>query len=159
MARPCNSFKTIVKGACSAGAPLFKTVAPLISPYIKSADFKDITRTRLMHGSDWKMLLLEKHSDEYLGRFSRLISEISSRDDKLKSDFFGMNPASFLGLRQGNATRNRLEQFYQKRICLHLYGWAKSTLNSNHSQNSCAWALSTYDNRFFERNPIPRWEN
>ena len=80
----------------------------------ESAEFGAITRSRLMYGSDWKMLLLEKHSDGYLERFHQLISELSPDEDSLVSDFFGANAARFLGLHKGEATRDRLDQFYKE---------------------------------------------
>ncbi len=79
----------------------------------ESDEFGAIARSRLMYGSDWKMLLLEKHSDSYLERFSQIISELSSDGNNLKNDFFGANAARFLGLHKGEATRDRLDQFYK----------------------------------------------
>jgi hypothetical protein len=76
------------------------------------SDFGIILRSRLMYGSDWKMLLLEKFASDYLRRFNQVISDLSPGDSQLQTGFFGRNAAAFLGLQQGNATRRRLEQFY-----------------------------------------------
>ena len=79
----------------------------------ESDEFGTIARSRLMYGSDWKMLLLEKHSASYLERFSQIISDLSSDGDNLRTDFFGANAARYLGLQKGEATRERLDQFYK----------------------------------------------
>jgi len=38
---------------------------------------------------------------------------LSPDEDSLVSDFFGANAARFLGLHKGEATRDRLNQFYK----------------------------------------------
>ena len=78
-----------------------------------TTEFGGIARSRLMYGSDWKMLILEKHSDDYLERFNRLMTELSFDDDLLKVNFFGANAAKFLGLHVGDASRDRLDRFYE----------------------------------------------
>ena len=84
-----------------------------LSDLFESTEFGATARNRLMYGSDWKMLVLEKHSEDYLGRFYQVISELSSNGDNLMDDFFGANASRFLGLRKGEASRVRLERFYE----------------------------------------------
>lgn len=69
---------------------------------------------RLMYGADWKMLVAESGSEHYLADFSRVVDELedSMSIPALGDNFLGANAAAFLGLKQNQATRRRLEKFY-----------------------------------------------
>jgi hypothetical protein len=73
---------------------------------------------RLMYGSDWEMLVMEgAKSEQYLLRFEAMY-DVFDRDvtfgakGKLSDRFFGINAASFLGLRARQPNRNRLDVYY-----------------------------------------------
>ncbi len=70
--------------------------------------------TRLMYGADWKMLVAETGSENYLADFARVVDDLeeSMSIPALGDNFLGANAASFLGLKQNQATRMRLEKFY-----------------------------------------------
>lgn len=68
----------------------------------------------LMFGTDWTMLGLNVAYDGYTTRVYAFFREMCGFDQgKLDRLFFG-NAASFLGLREGDATRNRLLKFYDR---------------------------------------------
>jgi hypothetical protein len=70
---------------------------------------------RLMYGADWKMLVVEARSENYLRDFARTIEQLE-RDlglSALTDKFFGANAAAFMGLKQGQKNRQRLERFYE----------------------------------------------
>jgi hypothetical protein len=72
---------------------------------------------RLMYGTDWEMVIMEGGTTAYLDLFGNILgdlaqdSTISPRHD-LAGRFFGLNAASYLGLRKGEANRWRLERFF-----------------------------------------------
>ena len=70
--------------------------------------------TRLMYGADWKMLVAEAGSENYLADFARVIGQLeeSMSITALGDNFLGANAAAFLGLKKNQATRGRLEKFY-----------------------------------------------
>jgi hypothetical protein len=78
---------------------------------------------RLMYGSDWEMSLVERNVESYLSGFEQLYdglrTDLEQHGDQwrtLADDFFGRNATDFLGLRKGEATRMRLEEFYRGRV-------------------------------------------
>jgi predicted TIM-barrel fold metal-dependent hydrolase len=74
--------------------------------------------SRLMFGTDWKMLVLESDADKYMSDMDSIMSRVASRlaplgdYSQLPLDFGGRNAAMFLGLSKGGANRARLETFY-----------------------------------------------
>lgn len=82
---------------------------------------------RLMYGTDWEMSLPQKNITNYLRGFERLYAvlgkELMSGGPQwrtLTDDFFALNAVEFLGLRKGEATRARLDAFYEGRL---VPGW------------------------------------
>jgi predicted TIM-barrel fold metal-dependent hydrolase len=73
----------------------------------------DATLTyRLMYGTDWEMIIVEgSNTDRYLDRFEAIFKRLSS-DPLFSNRFFGGNAANFLGLKAGQAVRDRLNLFY-----------------------------------------------
>jgi len=78
---------------------------------------------RLMYGSDWKMLLTEGRSAEYLADFAGIVqsvqNELAGHGQPLPGlldNFLGKNAARFLGLRSGEGNRDRLSDFYRKKM-------------------------------------------
>ncbi|WP_210495747.1 amidohydrolase family protein [Microvirga antarctica] len=70
---------------------------------------------RLMFGTDWEMTsLIGRKVGAYQADFESLFSELDqARGAPSASDrFFGLNAATFLGLRKGDANRRRIERFY-----------------------------------------------
>lgn len=56
-------------------------------------------------------------SEQYLQRFEAMYAELDhdptlGADGKLSDRFFGVNASIFLGLREGQANRNRLDAYY-----------------------------------------------
>jgi predicted TIM-barrel fold metal-dependent hydrolase len=83
---------------------------------------RDVLKARLMYGTDWTMILPLEHVESYLTEFAAVISRIEAaqgpsrvRESTLANAFFGLNAATFLGLRQGDKNRQRLEVFYERR--------------------------------------------
>ena len=84
---------------------------------------------RLLYGTDWEMCLAEWPIDTYLSDFVRLFEPIArmlnaerapsakppETSESLSRKFFGLNAASYLGLRKGERNRVRVEAFYAKR--------------------------------------------
>jgi predicted TIM-barrel fold metal-dependent hydrolase len=71
---------------------------------------------RLMFGTDWTMTSLLGHEVQaYLTRFEDVFDSLDAKRAAVSvSDrFFGWNAVSFLGLRQGEANRRRVEAFYR----------------------------------------------
>ena len=74
---------------------------------------------RFMYGTDWEMTLTEGSVASYLYQFVQLFNELESRPaiqaqglKDLSSKFFGGNAVGWIGLRIGDTTRRRLEDFY-----------------------------------------------
>lgn len=74
---------------------------------------------RLMFGTDWKMLLVEAHSNTYFNAFEQLLKEFSQTLGQgfasLPDDVFARNAADFLMLRAGEPGHVRAKRFYDKR--------------------------------------------
>lgn len=75
---------------------------------------------RFMYGTDWEMTLTEGQVDGYLGDFENLFAELEDQPRfksqglaNLSPRFFGGNAARWAGLAQGEATRRRLDAFYE----------------------------------------------
>ena len=76
---------------------------------------------RLMYGTDWEMVVIEGslttgYLDDFMAVFDQLAadSSLNPRGD-LVNRFFGRNAVEYLGLRKGNATRQRLDAFHRGR--------------------------------------------
>lgn len=76
--------------------------------------------SKLMYGTDWKMLLMEVDSAGYMASMLNVLDQADEQlleagfDSDLKNAVMGNNAADFLGLRRGKPARNRLEEFYSK---------------------------------------------
>jgi predicted TIM-barrel fold metal-dependent hydrolase len=68
-------------------------------------------RTRLMYGSDWYMVASTPGFADYRRRFEELYSGGLGRE--AAASFLGRNAAAFLGLRRGEPSRTRLDDFYR----------------------------------------------
>ena len=75
---------------------------------------------KLMYGSDWSMILTERHVTSYLSDFIDVIRRIEmaepgrrARQTTLSNAFFAQNAVEFLGLRTGRGNRARLETVYR----------------------------------------------
>ncbi len=75
---------------------------------------------RFMYGTDWEMTLVEGTITAYLGDFEAMFAQMESRPlfrsrgiTDLAGRFFGFNAARWAGLFPGDATRIRLNRFYQ----------------------------------------------
>jgi hypothetical protein len=79
-----------------------------------------VLKERLLYGTDWKMLMQEEDSGDYLERFEQLIIQIDpgkqggSGSTALADAFFGRNAVHFLGLARNEPTRERLQRFYKQ---------------------------------------------
>ena len=71
---------------------------------------------RLMYGADWKMLVTESGASDYLNDFNNVMTHLQDKlgIPDLKKKFFGQNAAEFLGLKQNQDNRTRLEEFYNR---------------------------------------------
>jgi predicted TIM-barrel fold metal-dependent hydrolase len=72
---------------------------------------------RLMYGTDWEMVIMEGGTTAYLELFEEVMADLSqdstiSPHRDLADRFFGLNAASYLGLRPGDANRARLDAFF-----------------------------------------------
>jgi hypothetical protein len=73
---------------------------------------------RLMYGTDWEMIVVEgPESEQYLQRFEVIYGELDHDSSlgaygKLSDRFFGENASIFLGLREGQPNRTRLDAYY-----------------------------------------------
>jgi hypothetical protein len=83
-----------------------------------------------MYGSDWEMSLVEPNVKAYMRDFEKLYEALVKDFEPqgpqwrtLADDFFGRNAVQYLGLKQGEQTRRRLDAFYKDRIAMP--GWAK----------------------------------
>ncbi len=84
-----------------------------------AASEKGVLVERLMYGTDWTMILPQRHVERYLSDFMDVVDEIQSkqpalaaRQTNLADAFFGRNAVAYLGLARGQQNRNRLEAFY-----------------------------------------------
>lgn len=75
---------------------------------------------RLMYGSDWEMLLIEPgDTSAYLRNFEKIFEKFDKdgslgASGKISNAFFGLNAASYLGLKSGSRSRMRLDRFYAR---------------------------------------------
>jgi len=69
---------------------------------------------KLMYGSDWVMLAIEAHSEEYFARFAKLLSTPLFKPEWVP-EILSTNAQDFLGLHSGQPSRSRLEKFYKDR--------------------------------------------
>jgi predicted TIM-barrel fold metal-dependent hydrolase len=68
----------------------------------------------LMFGTDWMMLGLDKAYEGYTERVYQYFRRNIAFSDAMLSRLFSQNAATFLGLRQGDAARDRLRKFYRR---------------------------------------------
>ena len=69
----------------------------------------------LLYGSDWEMLGIEAHSDQYFERFAKLLANPKLFEPDIPPHVLSANAEDFLGLHSGQNTRSRLEDFYKRR--------------------------------------------
>lgn len=73
---------------------------------------------RLMYGTDWEMVTIEGGTTTgYLDRFESVFDHLAkdpalNPNGDLANRFFGINAANYLGLNEGQATRERLKAFH-----------------------------------------------
>lgn len=77
-------------------------------------DAFDPTCRHLLFGSDWLMLGASPAYDGYVKRVDAFFRNAVGLDNIQMSRLFNLNAAHFLGLREGDAARDRLRQFYAK---------------------------------------------
>jgi hypothetical protein len=74
---------------------------------------------RLMYGTDWDMMVIEgKATRGYLDDFMTMFGQLAAKHDlnpdgDLVNRFFGLNAVEYLGLRVGQRTRQRLDDFHR----------------------------------------------
>lgn len=75
---------------------------------------------RFMYGTDWEMTLVEGSVEGYFVQFVNLFEDFESRPalraaglSDLGKKFFGENAVDWIGLRKGDAARERLDAFYE----------------------------------------------
>ncbi len=68
----------------------------------------------LVFGTDWMMLGLDKAYDGYTERVYQYFRRNIGFDDAMLARLFAGNAAAFLGLRRGDAARDRLLKFYRR---------------------------------------------
>lgn len=92
----------------------------LVALFTSDAAHNKTLASRFMLGTDWKMLVLENGADQYLSDIDTIMNKVAARlasigdYSKLQEGFSGQNAAAFLGLRPGEKTRKRLDDFYAK---------------------------------------------
>ena len=74
---------------------------------------------RLMFGTDWNLVMVSGDIGAYEQNFVELFDGLQNGNQivdghKIKDRFFGWNAVEFLGLRSGERTRQRLEDFYTR---------------------------------------------
>lgn len=72
---------------------------------------------RLMYGTDWEMVIIEGGTSAYLELFESVLDDLArdsavNPDKELTERFFGLNAATYLGLRRGDYNRARLDKFF-----------------------------------------------
>ncbi|MFC0251745.1 hypothetical protein [Massilia consociata] len=77
---------------------------------------------RFLYGSDWEMTITHGRVEPYLASFERLFDRMAGdsrlageRAKTLVRKFFGANAADYAGLRAGEKTRARLQEFYKRK--------------------------------------------
>jgi hypothetical protein len=85
-----------------------------------AGQLQPVLQNRMMYGSDWSLLMLEKDMQEYFSDFVWMYSQLDESlpsgesTETLSNKFFGENAVDYLGLRDGR-TRQRLTDFYATR--------------------------------------------
>jgi hypothetical protein len=89
--------------------------------FMADADPKGVLPTRLLFGSDWKMLLLEAHANLYLKDFAAVFTALAQHPPagvalpSLPADALGRNALTGVGLHKQGAARKRIDAFYAAR--------------------------------------------
>jgi hypothetical protein len=93
--------------------------AQLRTLFERDAQGKKVLPRRFMFGSDWKMLLVESHSNRYFNLFEALLKgfaqSLGPGYARLPDDVFARNAADFLMLNAGEPGHVRARDFYRKR--------------------------------------------
>lgn len=77
---------------------------------------------KMLYGTDWKMLVTEEKTKDYLQTFERILHNpeiekfVSSTQ---RQNILGKNGAAYLGLYAGSISRTRVERFYQNQVQPH----------------------------------------
>ncbi|RFC35287.1 MAG: Amidohydrolase [Candidatus Nitrotoga sp. SPKER] len=95
-----------------------KKIADILQQ-LYAASENQVLFERLMYGTDWTMILPQRHVERYLSDFIDVMHRIEAdqpgivtRKTTLSNAFFGQNAAQYLGLTAGKPNRQRLEHFY-----------------------------------------------
>jgi predicted TIM-barrel fold metal-dependent hydrolase len=90
----------------------------LLALLLPRADPNGVLPKRLLFGSDWKILLLEAHADQYLKDFDTVFATLAKPPPAglglpdFVSDALGKNAIAALGLHAGGKSRRRIDDFY-----------------------------------------------
>ena len=129
--RPREFLKLITAAAGSNGVNTYadssyfagvlgnqKKIADILQQ-LYAASENHVLLERLMYGTDWTMILPQRHVERYLSDFIDVMQRIEAdqpgiltRQTSLSNAFFGQNAAQYLGLTAGKPNRQRLEAFY-----------------------------------------------
>ena len=110
MMRPDNrvysdlSYHPAITASQAANEQYFKSLSEFIGA-------NSAARDRLMYGSDWAMVEIEKSAKNYLSEFVR--GSRQELNDEQTRKILGANAAAFLGLRNGEPGRERLLGYYK----------------------------------------------
>ena len=70
---------------------------------------------KMIYGSDWEMLGIEAHSEQYFQQFTTLFADPKLFKPDIPPHVLSQNAVDFLGLHPKQQTRSRLHDFYSKR--------------------------------------------
>ncbi len=98
-----------------------RLVKELVDLYVLDAKSgSGVLPSKLMYGTDWKMVLIEEGNGQYLSDFEKILPRVEEEAKKeglvlagLPANFFGRNAMDFLGLKTGRS-RERIDAFYKK---------------------------------------------
>jgi predicted TIM-barrel fold metal-dependent hydrolase len=93
-----------------ADGPELRQLAKLMGQFVRAYD-PDLMH--LMYGSDWIMVGLEEEHGAYLDRVSQFFRQVTDGEDQMRRLLAG-NAGRFLGLGPDDATRQRLNAYYEK---------------------------------------------
>ena len=93
-----------------ADGPEPRQLAKLMAQFLRAYD-PDLTH--LMYGSDWIMVGLEEEHEAHLDRVSQFFRQVTDGEDQMRRLLAG-NAGRFLGLGPDDATRRRLDAYYEK---------------------------------------------
>ena len=93
-----------------ADGPERQQLAKLMGQFLRAYD-PDLMHQ--MYGSDWIMVGLEEEHEAYLERVSQFFRQVTDDDNEMRRVLAG-NAARFLGLGPDDATRRRLDAYYEK---------------------------------------------